>query len=743
MTGCGTAVEADGGLFVARAELVLARPDHRPLRAVGLDPDPMQSLAAAFAGVRSDEGEVAELVVDLLPVGGAAVARRRRRLVSRAGSRGPSVFGERVGGGPAALGGLDRAVGTLAEGLNGGRPASGGGPGAGRVPRSSDVAWEVGKFAPTEAPVVFACQVLARVVAVDPGRAGARLQQILAVLELWAGENWWRPVGPRRGPWGTYSNVWWRRSSFDRRIERGDFAPAQRGQWVTAREIGALLKPPTARCSAVNVLRGGGAVPAAPAALPTWSGQAGVVPLGWVTGADGQQRLAGLRQEDLLFGASLGKSGFGKTEQALVQALACAFVGFGVWFLDPHGAALERARPYMTHPQIAQRLWEIDLSTPGMDQAVACWNPLSMEGRREEEIQEVVGSVVGALATTQGWGETAPRARTILSNAVRTLAELSWRLVKDGQLDLQPTIFQIRTLLTNEEWREQVLAHLPADVTQFWRTAFVQYDASAVPTVTNAIDRLEASLSLRAFLGWPRSGYDVRRAMDTSRVVCVCPSGTGEADDMITALLIFDLFRAGLSRRNLPPEKMRTLFAWMDELTAIDGASRGNVARILEQLRKYEVRLMAMTQMAMRLSESTRQALLQNQSVLSITAADVEEAAFVAKRMPGISPQTLMGLTRYEYLVTAMINGSRSAPFRVRGVPVDEVYADYYDPDGVEGLRQQVDANLQRRTVREILQRQRTLEVDIRDHLAGRRRTGAEHVEVKLPAAGAARGARR
>ncbi|MEV0604641.1 ATP/GTP-binding protein [Streptomyces sp. NPDC050315] len=696
-------------LYAARAELVLARPDHRALREVGLAPDPLQRIAAAFAGVRTEVGEEAELVLDLVPVAGEEVARRRRRLIGRAQRRGHSAYGERLGTGGRGAGGWGA---VLMEGLNGGRPSGAGG--TAKAVRQVDLADGVGKFVPGQ--TVFAVQLLVRTTATHPARARARLHQVLAALDAWSGENWWRPVGPRRLGWRPYSNVWWRRRSFDRRLARGEFAPAGR-QWATAAELAGLLKPPTAACEAVNVKRCGGVVPPAPSELPTWSGQPDVLPLGRVTTADGRQRLAGARVGDVLFGAFFGRSGFGKTELGLLQAIARAYAGDGVWFLDPHGEALARARPYLAHPAIAARMWEINLAKPRLDDRVTSWNPLSMAGRRAEDVQDVVGAVVGAISTAQGWGDH-PRARTILSKAVRLLAELSYRMCQDGRPDLQPTLFQIPQLLTDELWRQEILAHLDPALGAFWRTTFPNMDASAVPTVTYALERLENSLSLKAFLGNPISAYDVRRAMDEQQVVFVAPSGTGDGDELITSLLLFDLFRAGLSRQDTPVADRRTLWAWVDELTAVDGASHGSVAKILEQLRKYELRFMGMTQMAMRLSDTTRAALMQNQSLLSATGADFDEAAYVAKRLDGIAPATLQDIDRYAYVMTCMHRGKRTPPFQVRGVPIDQVLADYYNPDGLPALDAAIDTNLGRRTVADILATQRDLAQNIADHLA-------------------------
>ncbi|WP_438490766.1 ATP/GTP-binding protein [Streptomyces sp. S186] len=698
----------EGPRYVARAELVLAGPDHRPLGKAGLDPDPLEHVAAVFAHVRTEAGEEAELVVDLVPVPGRRVARRRRALMRRATRRGPSAYGEQVGEGGRAGGAME----ILRDGL--GVSAGGGVRRTARVPRQSDLSEGVGKFTP--GAEVFAVQVLVRCVARHPQQAQARLHQMLAAMEAFSGENRLVPVGPKWGPWRRYSNVWWLRSRFDRRLERGDFAPARR-QWVTWQEIAGLLKPPTARCDAPNVARCGGVVPPAPAALPTWTGQRDVLPLGRVTGPDGTERLGGAYAADVLFGASYGKSGFGKTEKALVECLARAYAGDGAWFLDPHRTAWQRARPYLAHPAVADRVWEINLARPAMDDRMACWNLLSMEGRTVEEVQDVVGSVVGAIASAHSWGEAATRARTILSNAVRTLALLSHHLVSSGHLELQPTVFQIRTLLEDEDWREAVLAVLdPAEAT-YWRRSFPNLESSALNPVTNALYRFDNSLSLRAFLGSPRSAYDVRRAMDERQVVFVCPSGTGESDDLITALLLFDLFREGMSRADTPVEELATLWAWADELTAVDGASHGYIAKILEQLRKYEIRFMGMTQMAMRLSNETRAALMQNQSLLSATAADFDEAGFVTKRLPGIAPETVLGLDKYEYIQSVMLRGKRTTPFRVRGVSVDEVYADYRNEAGLPALDAAIDKNLRRLTVGEILATQRGLDDAILAHL--------------------------
>ncbi|MFF3277189.1 ATP/GTP-binding protein [Streptomyces chrestomyceticus] len=678
--------------YFERAELLLALPDAKPLASLGLAPDPLQPLAAALAGVRSEDGEQAELCLDLVPVSERRLARRRRILLAAARRRGPSAYGESL-----TTGGTAGLMEAVASDWNGNRSVRA----TRRVPRQSDVRDSIGKFTPGGA--VFAVQLLLRTGARHPQAAHARMNQLLAAVAATSGENYFRPHRPKS-----------RRAiaRFDRRMTAGEFAPRRR-QWLTTPELAGFLKPPTARCSGSNLVRCGGIVPPAPATLPVYTGQPDLVPLGAVTYPDGRERIGAARIKDLLFGLQLGKAGHGKTEAGLVQALALAHTGHGIWFLDPHGEAWTRAQPYLAHPHLQDRIEEINLATPTLDQRVVSWNPLSMEGRAAAQVQDVVRAVTEGIAAAQDWGDKAPRARTILARTAQALALLALQATAAGHPDLQPTVFQIRTWLTDESWREALLPHLPPTVRKYWTTTFPKLAENAVPTVTYAIDRIDTSMSLRAFFGSPRSGYDIRTAMDTGRIIFVCPSGS-ESDALVACLLIHDLHRAGLSRQDTPRADRKTFWAWGDELTALDSSSKGFLAAIAEQLRKYEVRFIGMTQMALRLSATTRQALLQNQSLLSTCAADYDEAAFVARRWNGhVTAETITELPKYHYVMSIALDGRPTKPFRVRGLPVDEIFAHHYNPDGLPALHQAIDTNTRRHPVGEILDALETLDDDI------------------------------
>ncbi|MFJ9574704.1 type IV secretory system conjugative DNA transfer family protein [Streptomyces bacillaris] len=716
----------DRRLYTARAELALALPDHLALRDVPLKPDPLEALAAAVADVRESLQERVDLILDLVPVAPAKVARKRSRLlaVARRGPHDiPAVPGMPRQGGASSGFSLDRlsSIGTeiVSEmrGVQAQRPSASHRPRAQRMLNGTDMKAAMGKFHPGVDPV-FDLQLLLRASSTDPHRPRLLLDQVLAALEGWAGDNHLRPVGLNLGLTRLRADSVFYRQHFDRRFESGLFAPRKRG-WVTGEEIAGLLKPPTRHNAAANVMRSGGVVPPPHPGLPSWTGQPDLLPLGWVSKPGGGERLVGVPLRYLLFALWLGKAGYGKTEMSLVQAIALAHNGHGVLFLDPHGDGWQRARPYLAHRELAPRIWEIDLTSPDLSARVASWNPLSMQNRKEDDIPDIVQYIVTGFSSALNWSDSAGRAKTILTRSVESLVELSLLLSKAGRPDLAPTIFQIRTILTDEVWRDAVVPYLSKNLRDFWEKTYKKYPAEATPVVTNIIERLDSSNAVKAFLGSSLSTYDIRTAMDEGKVVFICPSGTGDTDRIVSCLLIYDLFRAGLSRRDIPVADRKDFYCWIDELTAVDGASKGTLAAIAEQLRKFRVKLLAMTQMAQRLTPTTRQGLLQNLSILSTTASDVDEAQLVTRRWgKKVDPDTITALRPYHYVMSATLADGRTDPFRVRGASVEELYEDYHRPDDLPKLSASVDQNLHRRPVRDILDDLRRLDKRILGALA-------------------------
>ncbi len=709
---------------VLRAELTLARTDRDPLAARGLDPDPLDAFARVMAGVTGEDR--VDVHLDLAPLTHSRERWWRRSAVARTESdqhRRDATADRR--GQQAGIGGLLGAGGL-----------SGGG-GSSRTRRVGIVAEEMRVQTKSVSSKLFSTdplwqlQVLIRVRANSRAAARAHLLNLLAAFEQFADRNYFKVCGHNiAGHWLDGADSWWRRRSFDQRVDRGLFRP-RRTRRVRSWELLGLLKPPTAKCASAAVSRTP-ALPAAPADMPVYVSPAetpGLLPQGFAPTPTGQWVPIGTRAKESLFSLNLGRAEYGKSERAIVQAVHLANAGssdagrVGFLFLDPHADAIERMRPYLG--AAARRILEINLSAGGDTQAG--WNPLSMTGRHASEIEARAGAVVASFASAMSWGQVNNRALTLTGMAAQSLCELGLRLPDH----LQPTIFQMTTILADEQWRTAVLPHLGTHARAFWETRFAKLSTDAITPVTNLLDRLRASDRVAALLGSPSSSYDVRRAMDNGQIVLVCPSGTGDKDRLVTALFLYDVLRAGLSRRDIAPAARRPFWIFADEITQY--ATR-DLARMLEETRKFGLRLAAAAQSIERLPDYLREAFLTNRSHLITTACSADSARVVAREWGGVIPaEQITALDKYTALGSFRLNGKSTPPLFLYGFEVSDIYAELHDPDAPARISAAVDVTLARRPIAETLAALDTLDERILDHLLASRRRGAAPAATSPP----------
>jgi hypothetical protein len=645
---------------VLRTELVLARPSIEPLARMALKPDPLQPFAAALGQSRS-KGEAASVCIDLLPTSGFRAARLRRRLRREA----RRLHGER------------RDLLALLDGEERRRPR----------PDPQEQVERRGAVQAVDAKLrdsgeLFEAQILLRSEAPMRGRAEAAMSGLLAAFRPLAERNYLRASGlPIPGLAFLGSDIPLRRRSFERRFATGLFRPARK-TILTARELAGFLKPPTVHCGERNVLRSG-ALLSPPPDLPAFDeSRADLIPLGRVASEAGE-RVVGVEVADTFFTYIAGRSRYGKTETAIAQFVHLVRAGHGGLFLDPHGDGLERVEPYLADLP-AERIVRIDLGPGSSSAEQPGWNLFEL-GAGAGESEARVEAVVDAFASALEWGERSTRAINLTTQAASALAAIAARLDRD----LAPTIFQIPTLLSDEEWRSAVLPFLPTSSRRFWTDRFPLLASEAITPVTNMVDRLRASSSITALLGQSRSTYRVREAMDEGKVVLACPGAGGTRDRLIANLLLFDLLHAARGRAELAPEERKPFWVFLDEVQSYDGAASGNLAALLEQSAKFGLRAVLLNQNPERLSAATLNALTTNRSHLLASTLNSHAAGLVTKEWGGrVSPEALTKLERYRFIAQATFRGSLSAPFALGGVRVEEVVVEKPErPPGCEGRR--------------------------------------------------------
>lgn len=641
----GAAAPESSERTVLRTELVLARPSVEPLARLAPQPDPLQPFAAAIGRRRSDE-EAAGVCVDILPASGFRGTRLRRRLRREA----RRLHGE----------GSDWSALLNGEGRRRSRPDP-----DEQVERRGAVQAVDAKL--RDSGELFEAQVLLRCEAPTRGWAEAAMSGLLAAFRPMADRNRLRAAGlPIPGFAFLGSDFPLRRRSFDRRFASGYFKPARK-TILTARELAGFLKPPTVHCGERNVLRSG-ALLSPPPDLPTFDQSRGdLIPLGRINSESGE-RIAAVQAADTFFTYIAGRSRYGKTETALAQFAHLVRAGHGGLFLDPHGDGLERVEPYLAD-LAPGRIVRIDLGPASSANAQPGWNLFELgtgAGERDARVEAIVDAFSSALE----WGERSTRAINLTTQAASALAAIAARL----DADLAPTIFQIPTLLSDEEWREAVVPFLPRADQRFWRNRFPLLAAEAITPVTNMVDRLRASGAIVALLGQSRSTYRVRQAMDEGKIVLACPGAGGTRDRLLANLLLFDLLHAARGRAELAPEARKPFWVFLDEVQSYDGAASGNLAALLEQSAKFGLRAVLLNQNPERLSPATLNALTTNRSHLLAGTLNSHAASLLTKEWGGQpSPKALTRLPRYRFVAQVTLDGALSAPFALSGVRVEDV----------------------------------------------------------------------
>ncbi|MDV9171260.1 ATP/GTP-binding protein [Streptomyces sp. W16] len=665
--------------YVVRAEFILRGKPTAPLREVPLAPDPLQPLIDAVCDLRTELGDLAEIRLNIQRAPKWALRARRlqlmtdaRRAERREASRAARWMRQDASG-------IDDSLSWQLQQLVAGKQG-----GNGRrlimppVPRRVDPQEALGKLA--EDDHLVRVQLLVMCASNLEGRAEARLAQLQAALDVFGGGSRWAMRGWRTGPWRIGADHWPTRHSFERRWNLGQCQPP-RPNWVRLEELTGLLKPPTIHCR----------LPLLAADLPTFEHKNPDLLLqGIYRGPDGRRRLVATYAKETLFEVGVGKAGGGKTERALTQAIGWAHAGGGLMFIDPHRDSWPRALPFLAHDHLMQRIALIDLNANGPSPQLSCWNPIGMH--QGQVAHEVVEATADAYASVLGWDDaTAPRALTIFTAALTVLVALNEAACQDGRPEDQATIFHVRPLLSDPDFRATALTamrgRLDEETRSWWRTVFPALPTDAFGVVLNPIARLSTNPVTRAFLGQPAGVYNIRAAMDSRMIVWVCPGGNGPTDRLLTALLAHDLLRAVRSRRDTPEHQRVPFRPYFDELITLTGAAPETIASMFEDFRKYRVHVHGMTQLLGRLPIPVRLSLVQNASTLASTAGSQSAIApITAEWGDRPSPDLVASLDRFEHYMSLTVEGRRVGPVRITGPHLDDVFADYARPDQTAAL---------------------------------------------------------
>ncbi|MDF2233148.1 hypothetical protein P2H44_11355 [Albimonas sp. CAU 1670] len=270
----------------------------------------------------------------------------------------------------------------------------------------------------------------------------------------------------------------------------------------------------------------------------------------------------------------LGQTGMGKSTLMLNLMLADIDRGDGLFYVDPHGEDADQLLELIP----PRRVPDVILFDPSDLEHPA---PINMLERVAEDWRPfVASSIVDAFKSVWGYERLAtPVMDQYLYNASAALLD-----APDGSL------MGIRFMLTNDRFRERVLAHLRDPIVRdFWETEYAGMSErerrESARSTLNKIGMLLADPRVRNVIGPARSAIDLDAVMRGRILIARLPQGRLGLQKTATlgALLLARLHAAALAR-----EDDRPFHVYLDECHHFGG---GTLVEMISGIRKFRVSL--------------------------------------------------------------------------------------------------------------------------------------------------------
>jgi len=354
---------------------------------------------------------------------------------------------------------------------------------------------------------------------------------------------------------------------------------------------------------------------------------------------------------------TVGKTGMGKTVFLENMAIQDIREGRGVGFIDPHGEAAERLLDFVP----SRRVNDVVYFNPADTEYPIAFNV--MEKIREESRHLIASGLMGVFKKI--WPDVwSARMEYILNNTILALLEY-----KDS------TLLGINRMLADAEFRKKVVEKVTDPMIKaFWLNEFARYtqryEVEATAAIQNKVGQFISAPLIRNIIGQVKSTINMREIMDGQKIlICNLSKGRVGEDNMtlLGGLLLAKIQLAAMSRVDMPEEKRKDFFLYVDEFQNFATESFVN---ILSEARKYRLALILAHQYIAQLEEEVKDAVFGNIGTLISFRVGAEDAEYLEKELiPEFSAGDLVNLTKYNVYLKLMIDGMATRPFSAVTLP--------------------------------------------------------------------------
>ncbi len=354
---------------------------------------------------------------------------------------------------------------------------------------------------------------------------------------------------------------------------------------------------------------------------------------------------------------AIGKTGTGKSTMLENMIIDDIKNNKGVAVIDPHGELVNHILDYIPE----NRINDVIYFNPADKDWPIGFNPLEAV---DPDLKNIVASgVVGIFKKIfgQSWG---PRLEYILRNAILALLEYP-----------DSTLLGVMKLLVDKEFRKKVVDKVTDPVVKdFFVNEYNRWQEKfrleAIQSIQNKVGQFLSSSNIRNIVGQPKSTFDIRNAMDEGKILLIDLSIGKIGEDnasLLGALLITKIQLAAMQRVDLPEDKRRDFYLYVDEF---QNFATDSFAVILSEARKYHLNLVMTHQYIAQMPEIVSKAVFGNVgTIISFRLGSADAGSLAKEFEPVFEANDLVNLDNYHIYIKMAIDGVTRPAFSAVTLP--------------------------------------------------------------------------
>ncbi len=356
----------------------------------------------------------------------------------------------------------------------------------------------------------------------------------------------------------------------------------------------------------------------------------------------------------------IGKTGVGKStvlENMIAQDI---LNGNGLAFLDPHGASAEKMLDYVPESRINDVIYfaPFDVGYP------IAFNILEDPG--PDKRHHAANGILSVMKKI--WVDAfSGRMEYITQNVLLALLEYP-----------DATLLGFNRVLTDKDYRKIIVDNLrDPSVRSFWIDEYATWDdkyrREAGAAVQNKIGQFTSNPIIRNIIGQPRSSFDLRKAMDSKKIILANFSKglLGEQNaQLLGSLFSTSVYLAAMSRAEFTEEQMKDLPSFYLYADEFQNFANDSFADVLSEARKYKLGLTMAHQFVAQVPETVRDAIFGNVGTMIVFRIGPQDAEiFEQEFAPEFVQQDIINLGFAQIYLKLSVDGMTTRGFSATTLP--------------------------------------------------------------------------